>query len=76
MFLFRPVKQSLSSPELGDYRAYGIRAFTATPTGYTDAGLVSDVSCDLNFVSLLADKCTRLQLHPMQLLDVVLDALP
>lgn len=75
MFRFRPVKQFLSSPELGDYCSYGIHAFTTTPTGHVDAGLVSDVSCDLDFVSLLADSCTRLQLDPVHLLDVVLDAL-
>lgn len=75
MFLFRPIKQFLSSPELGDYCAYGIHAFTTTPSGYADAGLVSDVSCDLDFVSFLADRCTRLQLDPVHLLDVVLDSL-
>ena len=71
MFRFRPVKQFLSSPELGDYCSYGIQAFVSTPAGYSDAGLVSDISCDLQFVSL-----TRLQLDPMQLMDVVLDSLP
>lgn len=76
MFRFRPVKQFLSSPELGDYCSYGIHAFVSTPSGYSDAGLVSDISCDLQFVSLLADRCTRLQLDPMQLMDVVLDSLP
>lgn len=76
MFRFRPVKQFLSSPELGDYCSYGIHAFVSTPAGYSGAGLVSDISCDLQFVSLLADRCTRLQLDPMQLMDVVLDSLP
>lgn len=76
MFQFRPVKQFLSSPELGDYCSYGIHAFATTPSGCADAGLVSDVSCDLDFVSLLAGKCTSLQLDPVHLLDVVLDALP
>ena len=76
MFRFRPVKQFLSSLELGDYCSYGIHAFVSTPAGYSDAGLVSDISCDLQFVSLLADRCTRLQLDPMQLMDVVLDSLP
>ena len=76
MFRFRPVKQFLSSPELGDYCSYGIHAFVSTPSGYSDAGLVSDISCDLQFVSRLADRCTRPQLDPMQLMDVVLDSLP
>lgn len=76
MFQFRPVKQFLSSPELGDYCSYGIHAFAMTASGCTEAGFICDVSCDLGFVSLLADKCTKLQLDPLHLLDTVLDALP
>lgn len=76
MFRFRPVKQFLSSSELGDYCSYGIHAFATTPAGCSEAGFISDVSCDFQFVSLLADRCTRLQLDPMQLIDVVLDSLP
>ena len=76
MFRFRPVKQYLCSPELGNYCSYGIHAFVRTSSGCTEASLLSDVSCDFAFVSALAEKCTRLQLDPMHLMDVILDALP
>ena len=76
MYQFQPVKQSLFSPELGNYRSYGIRALVAAPGGCTEACLISDVSCDFAFVSRLAERCTLLQLDPAHLLDVVLDALP
>lgn len=76
MFRYRPVKQFLSSSDLGDYCSYGIHAFTATPTGFDNAGLIFDISCDQDFVSLLADTYTRLQLDPIHLLDAILDALP
>ena len=76
MFLFQPVKEFLFSPELGDYCSYGLRAFVLTAVSCSEVCFVSDVSCDPIFVSLLAEKCTRLQLDPMHLLDVILDALP
>ena len=76
MFRFQPIEQSLSSPELGGYRAYGIQAFVTTPTGCEEAGFVSDVSCDLVFTARLAETCEQLQLDPVHLMDVILDALP
>lgn len=76
MFRYRPVKQFLSSLELGEYCSYGIHAFVTTPSGCSDAGLIFDISCDFDFVALLADKCTQLQLDPVHLLDIVFDVLP
>lgn len=76
MFRFRPIEQQLSTPELGEYRSYGIQAFITTPAGCEEAGLVSDVSCDPEFTACLADRCQRLQLDPVHLMDVILDALP
>ena len=76
MFQYRPIKQMLFSTELGDYCSYGIRAFSVTQSGSVAVQFVPDVSCDEAFVSLLAEKCTRQQLDPVQLLDVILDALP
>lgn len=76
MLQFRPIEQFLFSPELGEYRSFGIQAFSVSPTGAEEVSLISDVSCDPAFVSRLAEKCTQLQLDPVHLLDVVLDALP
>lgn len=77
MFQFRPVKQFLSSPEIGDYNSYGICAFALTYGGCEDEiCFLSDISCNLDFVLLLADRCTQFQLNPMHLFDIVLDALP
>lgn len=72
MFQFNPFEQILTSPDLGNYRSYGIRAFAE---GGEEVCFVSDVSCDFAFVAALADECTLLQLDPSQLLDVVIDAL-
>lgn len=74
-YRFLCVKQSRTSPDLGRYTTYGLRIEVLTPSGYRKVGLVSDVSCDGAFVTALAERCTRLQLSPTHLLDVVLDAL-
>lgn len=76
MYQFRPVKQFLTSPELGNYSSYAICAFAVTPGRCEEVCSVSDVSCDWAFAAVLADKCTRLQLDPVHLRDVILDALP
>lgn len=70
-YAYRPVEQRLHTPETGSYVAYGIRALD----GAREAAFIPDVSCSRDFVCALAARCARLQLHPMQLLDVVLDAL-
>lgn len=75
MFRFRPVKQFLFSDELGEYVSYGIHVFLLTPAGCAEAGFFSDISCDPGFVELLARRCTREQLDPLHLPDIVADAL-
>lgn len=75
-YRYRPVKQLLSDPDLGGYTTYGIHVFIHTPSGRVQSTLLHDISCDPNFVDTLAEACTRLQLDPCHLLNVVLDALP
>lgn len=75
IYRFLPVKERLAAPELGEYVSYGIRALALESGRQNEAAYISDVSCDERFVAGLADRCTRLQLDPGHLLDVVLDAL-
>ena len=74
-YLYRPVKQYLRRPDLGDYVSYGIHAFSFTPSGCTEAALLFDVSPDFDLVSDLARRCTRLGLAPIHLPDVAIDAI-
>lgn len=68
---FLPVEQHLYSPETGHYITYGIRV---TSHGESVA-LISDISCDGAFVKGLAERCTQLQISPLQMYDIVLDSL-
>lgn len=73
---FRAVEQVLSTPELGNYTTYGIRAYRTTPSGdTTECALVSDVSCDQAFAADIAKRFTLYQLDPVHLMDAVLDAI-
>ena len=56
--------------------SYGIQAEVVEGGICSCVETIPDISCDKDFVCLLAQRCDRGQLSPMHLLDVVLDALP
>lgn len=68
MYYFKVIETR--DPSLG-CMAYGILA----EDGNGGSTVVPNISCDKEFVSRLANRCTRGQLAPSQLLDVVMDAL-
>ncbi len=57
------------------YQSYGILAWHRTVNGWQEVAIAPDISCDRNMVLNLAEQCTRLQLDPIHLLDVVMDAI-
>lgn len=73
MYLYIPVKQTLTAPELGEYATFAVSAYRLTETGSRLITSVPDVSTDEAVVSVLACRCTAGQLDPAQLLDVVED---
>lgn len=73
MYLYIPVKQTLSSPDLGEYSSFAFFAYQITENGAELITSISDVSVDEAVVSVLACRCTAGQLDPRQLLDVVED---
>ena len=56
-------------------RSYGIIAQESFGDSWHFVAFVPGISEDKAFVLDLAEKCTRGQLNPIQLLDVVMDAL-
>lgn len=73
MYLYIPVKQTLTAPELGRYTTFAVSVYQLTETGSRLIASVPDVSTDEAVVSVLACRCTAGQLDPAQLLDVVED---
>ncbi|MCI8441706.1 MAG: hypothetical protein HFG27_04125 [Provencibacterium sp.] len=75
MFLYLPIEEELHSPELGCYRSFGIAAFWVSEGRMERMGFISDISTLETVVFLLACRCTKNQLYPIHLKDVVEDAI-
>lgn len=72
--------RTLQAYEVGDSSPVSEKArITESCTEENDActytACIPDISCNKDFVQALAQRCTRGQLSPKHLLDLVLDAL-
>ena len=75
MYYYRCIQEEGSLPDIGSYTTFGIMALRCTNGRWQRLVSISDVSLDCHMVQNLASHCTRYQLHPYHLLDVVEDAL-
>lgn len=75
MFRYISVPEELSTPELGQYRSFGIAVQREVAGCWQPICHVSDISTDPAFVENLAMLCTAEQLEPVHLPDVIEDAL-
>lgn len=75
MYIYRAVRQELSTPETGPYATFGILALRLEAGQWQKVCLIADVSTSRSFAADLADSCTAGQLDPRQLNDVIEDAL-
>jgi len=65
-----------TNPEKGGYVSYGLLAEQFQNGNWIPITFIPDVSCSKAFVFHLAKLCTAGQLDPIQLPDVIMDALP
>ena len=75
MYIYRAVRQELSTPETGPYTTFGILALRLEAGQWQKVWLSADSAIARNFAADLADRCTAGQLDPRQLNDVIEDAL-
>lgn len=75
MYIYRAVRQELSTPETGPYTTFGILALRLEAGQWQKICLTADVSTSRSFAADLADRCIAGQLDPRQLNDVIEDAL-
>lgn len=73
MFQYLPVQNELFSPEIGTYRAFGLRVLNVRDGKDEEVMIIPDVSTDFAFTLRLASLFTEKQLDPIQLVDVLLD---
>ena len=72
-YLYSVVCEALTHPDIGPYKAYGIKASAGDPPAMV--GCVSDISTVKAKVQELATKYNELELSPCHLCDVVEDFL-
>ena len=72
MFRYLPIEEQITTPELCTYHTYGICVKDEAGNTVT---VLSDISCDKQMVTDLAARCTRGELVPEQLIDVVLNSI-
>ena len=72
MYRYRPVEMWSTD---WNRITYGILAEERCDDFWRSIAIVPDVSCDKAFVERLTVKCTKGQLSPTHLLDVIIDAL-
>ena len=76
MYRYRTVELPCALAAAGRRLLYGLLAEQYVRGRWVTVAITADLSCDKTFVERLAQTCTRLQLNPIHLLDVLLDALP
>ena len=75
MFRYLPIEREALSPDLGPYRAFGLRVLRSAGEEDREVMILPDVSTDFAFTLRLASLFTRKQLDPLHLLDVLEDLL-
>ena len=75
MFQYLPIQSEVTSPELGTYRAFGLRVFQVQNGVDEEVMILPDISTSFLFTLRLAALFTRKQLDPAHLLDVIADFL-
>lgn len=73
--VYFPYESVMRLPGVGKYITYGIRGMRKYPCGWACEADIKDISTDGHFVRCLAETCTRMELDPIHLRDVVEDAL-
>lgn len=73
MYLYQTYEEKLNNPDIGSYISFGIIVLSENNTHKEELFRVSDVSADKSFVENLASLCTKEQLDPIHIYDVIED---
>lgn len=68
-------EENLSSPYIGDYISFGIIVCDITTEKKQEMFRVSDVAVDKMVVKTMSELCTKEQLEPIHLYDVIEDTI-
>lgn len=73
MFSYQVIEENLYHVDIGSYFSYGLRVIFLSYGIYKEVQRISDISTDEKKVILFAEICTKNQLSPIHLLDVIED---
>ena len=74
-YLYRPNECQMTFQETGARQVYGIDCYRRDRKDAPPVAQYRDVSLDRGEMDRLADRCNRGQLDPVQLADVIMDAI-
>ena len=75
MYRYRAVKLPCKLEKHMLRTPYGLQAEALVHGNWEIIAVTADISSDPSLVERLAETCTRLQLDPIHLMDVILDAI-
>lgn len=75
MFFYQVIEEKLYTADIGAYISFGLKVIFATHGVYLELLRVSDISTDKSKVARLAALCTKGQVRPIHLADVIEDSL-
>lgn len=75
MYRYRVVKLPCKSEKQALHTPYGLLAEILIHGNWEIIAVTADISLDESLVERLAETCTRLQLNPIHLMDVIMDAI-
>lgn len=74
MYEYLTVKETLNTPEFGEYTTFGIKIAERKENAEPEAILfISDVSLNQALVESITERCTEHQLSPIHIFDVIED---
>lgn len=75
MFNYLVIENEITSLDNGTYKSYGIKVMKKTNREEYEIEKVIDISTDFQFVKNLSLLCTKLNLSPIHLLNVIEDSI-
>ena len=76
MYKYLTFKETVTTPGIGTYIAYGIICIKIEKHEISCIKSVSDISTIKELVEKIAERCNSLEVSPLHLLDVIEEFLP
>lgn len=76
LWSYRYIEEAGKSPELGQYRTYGLQVGRETADGFVLIECIRDVTAECRLAQNMVETFNRCQLSPLHFREAVADNLP